>query len=162
MAGLRYDDYKGANLSDSAIAGMGDDDAARLCDSDKGQRVCYSKASALRANNSPNKNLFGFGDSSFVVDELYVKFLYGTAFKAPSSLFLYHEGILGSVPVNPNPGLLPQDIRSVEVLLGGGFDGHVHLSATLFGTRWRIKPSSQGRVGIIGPMLRRLTLQESR
>ena len=28
VAGLRYDDYKGANLSDSAIAGMDDEDAA--------------------------------------------------------------------------------------------------------------------------------------
>ena len=153
VAGLRYDDYKGANLSDSAIAGMGDDDAARLCDSDKGQRVCYSKASARYGLTTVlAKNLFGFGDSSFVVDELYVKFLYGTAFKAPSSLFLYHEGILGSVPVNPNPGLLPQDIRSVEVLLGGGFfDGHVDLSATLFWNTLENKAEfTKDGVGIIG------------
>ena len=75
---------------------MDDEDAARLCDSDKGQRVCYSKASARYGLTTVlAKNLFGFGDSSFMVDELYVKFLYGTAFKAPSSLFLYHEGIFG-------------------------------------------------------------------
>ena len=67
---------------------MDDEDAARLCDSDNGQRVCYSKASARYGSTVLAKNLFGFGDSSFVVDELYVKFLYGTAFKAPSSLFL--------------------------------------------------------------------------
>ena len=165
VAGLRYDDYKGANLSDSAIAGMDDEDAARLCDSDKGQRVCYSKASARYGLTTVlAKNLFGFGDSSFVVDELYVKFLYGTAFKAPSSLFLYHEGILGSVPVNPNPGLLPQDIRSVGVLLGGGFfDGHVDLSATLFWNTLENKAEfTKDGVGIIGANASTIESSESR
>ena len=59
---------------------------------------------------------------------------------------------MGSVPVNPNPGLLPQDIRSVEVLLGGGFfDGQVDLSATLFWNTLENKAEfTKDGVGIIG------------
>ena len=153
VAGLRYDDYRGANLSEDTVRGMETEDADRLCDSDLGRRVCYSKASARYGLTTVvAKDLFEFEDSKFAVDELYLKFLYGTAFKAPSSLFLYHEGILGNVPVNPNPGLQPQDLRSLEVLLGGRlFDGFIDFSGTFFVNVLENKAVfTKDGVGIIG------------
>lgn len=153
VAGVRYDDYQGANLSPTTVAGMDDDDADRLCSSDKGRRVCYNKASTRYGLTTVlAKDLFDIGSDFHLVDELYVKLLHGTAFKAPSSLFLYHEGILGSVPVNPNPGLLPQDVSSLEVLVGGTFaDGSIDLSATFFWNTLDNKAEfTKDGVGIIG------------
>ena len=154
VAGVRYDDYQGANLSDASIGGLSEEDVSRLCESKNGQRVCYSKASTRYGLTTViAKDLWELGTAgSYAVDELYLKFLYGTAFKAPSSLFLYHEGILGSVPVNPNPGLLPQDISSIEALLGGTFlGGYLDLSATLFMNTLENKAEfAKDGVGIIG------------
>ena len=154
VAGLRYDDYQGANLSESAIAGLEDADAERLCESENGRRVCFNKASTRYGLTTViAKDVLSFGDKEqHLIDELYVKLLYGTAFKAPSSLFLYHEGVLGSVPVNPNPGLLPQDVRSFEALVGGTFlGGYLDLSATLFWNTLENKAEfTKDGVGIIG------------
>ena len=52
--------------------------------------------------------------------------------------------------MNPNPGLLPQDIRSVEVLLGGGFDGHVDCLRPFCNTLENKAEFTKDGVGIIG------------
>ena len=56
------------------------------------------------------------GTGGHILDRLFVKLLWGTAFKAPSPVFLYNDGFLGERPLNPNPALLPQNIDSLELM----------------------------------------------
>jgi iron complex outermembrane receptor protein len=67
------------------------------------------------------------------IDSLYGKILWGTAFKAPSPLFLLHDDILGLRPLNPNPNLKPQDVETWEFLLGSSlFKRSLKVSGTFF------------------------------
>jgi len=68
-----------------------------------------------------------------LLDSLFLKALWGTAFKAPSPMFLYNHDPLGERPLNPNPSLLPQKVESLELLLGARMLGkHLDLSVTFF------------------------------
>ena len=134
VVGYRKDDYEGAVLSEDVVSSLEDEQVARLCDGDGGKQVCYARENKrLGLTLVMLKDFIELGDDLNLVDELYVKYLQGTAFKAPSSLFLYHEGFLGATPVNPNQALLPQDVTSVEYLLGGTFmNGLLDMSVALF------------------------------
>jgi outer membrane cobalamin receptor len=69
-----------------------------------------------------------------LLENVYLKALYGTAFKAPAPSYLYNNGTpAGQTPIQAFAGLLPQDVNSLEFLLGVDFlDGHVNLSLVYF------------------------------
>jgi len=116
VAGVRYDHHWGAELAADALSRLNDEERKRLC----GNSVCYRELSwRAGATWQILKEAVALGkDEGYFFDRLYMKALYGTAFKAPSPLFLYQEDFLGERPLNPNPALLPQTINSLELLLG--------------------------------------------
>jgi len=100
-----------------------------------GQRVCYQKLSwRVGTTYQILRNAISLGDDAgYLFDNLHLKLLYGTAFKAPSPLFLYQEDFLGERPLNPNPALLPQTVDSLEVLLGSvSWNRRLELSLDFF------------------------------
>ena len=116
LAGLRFDRHRGAALSPASIAAMTDPASERLC----GTRVCYDQPSfRLGATYRLLEDaLFLERLGKPLIDSLFVKLLWGTAFMAPSPVFLYNDDFLGERPLNPNPALLPQRVVSTELLLG--------------------------------------------
>ncbi len=114
--GVRYDHHRGAGLVQQAIDRLTDEQRRRLC----GTRVCYRNTSWRTGitYRIVGDAVFLGDDLGFLVDSLYLKVLAGTAFKAPSPLFLYQEDFLGERPMNPNPALLPQTVSTYEILVG--------------------------------------------
>jgi iron complex outermembrane receptor protein len=136
IAGARYDIHKGAEVSDEKLSFFEPEERERLC----GNSVCYNQLS-YRAGTTflalRNVGTWGEedenGNKKHVLDTLFFKVLYGTAFKAPSPMFLYNEDFLGERPLNPNPTLLPQKINSLEAHVGSAFwDRMINLSITFY------------------------------
>jgi outer membrane receptor for ferrienterochelin and colicins len=115
VAGARHDHHWGAGLTHEALSRLNDEERKRLC----GESVCY-QALSWRAGATWQilKEAVSLGEDNYLFDRLYLKALYGTAFKAPSPLFLYQEDFLGERPLNPNPALLPQTVSSLELVVG--------------------------------------------
>jgi iron complex outermembrane receptor protein len=119
-SGLRYDINHGAKLSPVQLAKVENPDD-NLCDG----FVCYASLNyRLGLTYSMLRNVGALSGEGYLLDNLYLKALYGTAFKAPSPSLLYHDDTLGATPVNPNPGLKPQTIRSLELMLGLSMFNH--------------------------------------
>ncbi|RLB54233.1 MAG: hypothetical protein DRI34_12310, partial [Deltaproteobacteria bacterium] len=131
VAGVRYDNHRGAEIVDEAWQRLNEEERQRMC----GQRVCYQKLSwRVGTTYQILRNAISLGDDAgYLFDNLHLKLLYGTAFKAPSPLFLYQEDFLGERPLNPNPALLPQTVDSLEVLLGSiSWNRRLELSLDFF------------------------------
>lgn len=113
VAGARYDTYLGAKLTDVQLDRVADPDT--LCDG----RVCYSSFNyRVGLTGSPLKGIGSFAGGGAILDILYVKALYGTAYKAPDPTSLYHDDYIGAVPLRPNADLVPQTVTSIEGILG--------------------------------------------
>jgi outer membrane receptor protein involved in Fe transport len=118
--GGRFDSYRGAALSENQLdrldSGMlQGTEGAQLC----AGRPCHQRFSyRVGLTSSLLQNIGRFRPDKAILNDLYLKAFLGTAFKAPAPLFLYHDDSFGSRPINPNPGLLPEDVRSIEVQLG--------------------------------------------
>jgi outer membrane receptor protein involved in Fe transport len=113
VAGARYDTYLGAQLTDVQLDRVTDPET--LCDG----RVCYSSFN-YRAGltGSPLKSIGSFVGGGAIIDILYLKALYGTAYKAPDPTSLYHDDYIGAFPLRPNVDLVPQTVTSIEGVLG--------------------------------------------
>ncbi|MBT6179161.1 MAG: TonB-dependent receptor [Deltaproteobacteria bacterium] len=139
IVGARYDEYSGPDLSeyqldayeDKVQKGFVGEKYLELCE---GNSVCYSSLN-YRAGLTMSllQKVGKLGDYT-LLDNLYLKALYGTAFKAPAPSYLYNNGTpAGQTPIQAFAGLLPQDVNSLEFLLGADFlDGHVNLSLVYF------------------------------
>jgi outer membrane receptor for ferrienterochelin and colicins len=133
VAGVRHDDHLGLAL-DAAGQQRAQQAGRELCD----RHVCYQRWSyrfgaTIKALKEIGPLASGEG---YLLDELYAKLLYGTAYKAPSPGFLYGSGYLGDVPLHSNPALAPQDVESFEVQLGALMLGRsLAISATYFESR---------------------------
>jgi iron complex outermembrane receptor protein len=110
--GIRHDEHVGADVSQRSLSDKvrGDLCSGRVCYNSTNTRLGFTLSVYRDSPDSPN--LLSF------VDELYLKALQGTSFKAPASNLLYNEGFLGQLPFNPNAGLKAQDIASTEFLFG--------------------------------------------
>ncbi len=128
--GLRYDDHMGGKVGQDIFDRLEDEDKAKLCD----QEVCYDQLNfRVGTTFMLLKNVGAMEEmDSYYLDELYFKVLYGTAFKAPSPLFLYQNGYLGERPLNANPALRPQKVNSFELLAGTTMFGRRLTSAVTF------------------------------
>ncbi len=151
--GARYDSYHGARLSDKTmdrldsgqLQGSGD---IELCDG----RICYDSFNyRVGLTSSLLQHLGRFGEAKHILDNLYMKAFLGTAFKAPAPLFLYHDDSLGSRPINPNIGLRPETVRSIEVQLGAQlFDRRLEGSVVFFDNLLKDKVAFQlETVGVV-------------
>lgn len=131
VAGVRYDRHRGASLGDEAREALEPEERERLC----GNRVCYDQMSVRAgATYLVIEDAVSLGeDRGSLLEAVFVKALYGTAFKAPSPVFLYNQGFLGERPLNPNPALLPQEIGSLELQLGSSMIGKkLNVTLTFF------------------------------
>ena len=130
IAAMRRNAHRGMHLLDTALGGLNKMEADRLC----GNQVCYA-----RSDYRLGLTLTWWRDDSFSAAESswlgagFMKILWGTAFQAPSPLLLYGDPFLGRRKLNPNPGLAPQQTKSLEVLLGiKAFDSRLEASVTGF------------------------------
>jgi iron complex outermembrane receptor protein len=115
VGGVRQDHHRGALLSDVQLADLAAADRETLCEG----RVCYD--SFNYRGGVTLSILRRFGPAIFsgsLIDDLYVKVLHGTAFKAPDPSFLYHDDYFGNLPVRHNAALRPQNVTSTEVVIG--------------------------------------------
>ena len=110
VLGARYDSNEGAVLEEDRISTLEDEEVERLCN---GNQVCYESQNYRAGITFLLLKDFLELEGGPLVDELYSKILWGTAFKAPSPAFLYNSDILGERPFFPNPVLLPQDVSSL-------------------------------------------------
>jgi iron complex outermembrane receptor protein len=118
VAGVRLDQYDGQELGERELEELSGAERARLCDQ---REPCYRELSHRLGVS------WRFGPA------LQLKALWGTAFKAPSPVLLYHDGVLGERPVNRNPALRPQRVNSAELQASLQFlDGRLVLLADAF------------------------------
>lgn len=139
IVGARYDKNTGAELSEFQLAafehkvgaGVLGDKYSEFCE---GTTVCYDSLNyRFGLTMSLLKDLGTAGDYQ-LLDNLYLKALYGTAFKAPAPSYLYDNGTpFGQTSFQAFSGLLPQDVTSLEFLLGADFfEGRLNLSLVYF------------------------------
>ena len=146
--GLRYDSHTGAELSNTQQANLaslnGNAALEELCDG----KVCYDSLNYRAGLTVALLKDVGEAFGGTLVNDLYLKALYGTAFKAPGPSFLYHSDYIGSALTAPNPGLRPQDVTSLEFLLGMNlFDNALHTSLVFFLNSLKGKVAFESQVG---------------
>ena len=138
ILGARTDDHQGADLTRSQLYWYADrvkkvtgiDNRSPLCNEVvdgtfsktnlQAGSVCY-KSTNYRGGLTLSllKDVGEFGDDGSILNNLYAKVLYGTAFKAPAPSYLYDDGsVKGDTAILAFPGLLPQEVTSLEYLLG--------------------------------------------
>ena len=131
VAGVRFDRHRGAELTDvqkgKAVDPRSLDD---LCDG----RVCYDAVSQrFGLTWSILRQAGAWRTVAHILEDLYLKVLWGTAFKAPDPVLLYHDDPRGSRPFKPNPGLRPQRVSSAEAQLGADlFARQLGVAVTVF------------------------------
>ena len=146
--GLRYDSHTGAKLSNTQQATLarinGNAALEELCDGN----VCYDSLNYRAGLTVALLKNMGEAFGGTLVNDLYLKALYGTAFKAPGPSFLYHSDYIGSALTEPNPGLRPQDVTSLEFLLGMNlFDNALQTSIVFFMNSLKGKVAFESQVG---------------
>ena len=139
ILGARFDDNSGPNLSEYQLAayeskvnaGFLGEKYLELCDGDS---ICYSSLNYRAGLTLSLLQEVGQAGDYTLLKNLYLKALFGTAFKAPAPSYLYNNGTpFGQTPIQAFAGLLPQDVNSLELLLGADFfDNHVNLSLVFF------------------------------
>ncbi len=128
IGGVRHDRHNGQRLDEAEIGQLTETERYRLCEG----APCYSHTSYRAGITARLVEDLPWGERPFL-DSLYLKVLWGTAFKAPAPVFLYDHGFLGPRPVNPNPVLRPQTVSSFEAMLGARLlEERVELSVTWF------------------------------
>ena len=138
ILGARIDQHQGADLSRSQLYWYADrvrlvtgiDNRSPLCDEVvdgafnkntlQSGSVCYDSTNYRGGFTLSLLKDFGeYSGDKKLLNNLYAKVLYGTAFKAPAPSYLYDDGpAAGDTPLLAFPGLLPQEVTSVEYLLG--------------------------------------------
>ncbi|MEE2961789.1 MAG: TonB-dependent receptor plug domain-containing protein [Myxococcota bacterium] len=120
IAGARYDKHNGAKLTENHLAQLNDPNNV-TCQDEGQRRVCYDSfnyrggftVSLVRDGWS-----LGQEGGGFMVENIFAKALYGTAFKAPAPSLLYQSDRVGDQVPLFNWTLLPQEVSSLEFLLG--------------------------------------------